>query len=149
METASIKYKVRTAGEQAVFEHLIECSDNFFPPLSDRVILQEYSKKISEKAVTFEAWSGNILIGLVAAYTDADMQSAFITNVSVLKKYMGFSIAVALTTRCIEYLKQKKMKEIKLEVHKGNMPAIGLYKKFNFVKYDSKNDIDLMKVEIH
>lgn len=148
MESGKITYKTNTATEQQILEHLKECDNNFLPPLSQRVALQAYSKKIKEFAITFEAWSENILVGLVAAYTNATEQSAFITNVSILKRFMGLSIAAKLTSNCIDYVKQNNFKEIKLEVHKNNTNAIGLYKKINFMQYDTKDDLYLMKLEI-
>lgn len=139
---------MKTATEQEICLHLKECNDNFFPPLVERVIIEEYAKKIESMSITFEAWSENILVGLIAAYMDATKHSAFITNVSVLKTFMGKSLAAELTKRCIEYAKQNNLKELKLEVHKNNASAKSLYKKNNFIKYDSKGDLDLMKLEI-
>ncbi|MDO9185601.1 MAG: GNAT family N-acetyltransferase [Bacteroidia bacterium] len=139
---------MKTATEQEICLHLKECNDNFFPPLVERVSIEEYAKKIENRSITFEAWSESILVGLVAVYMNATTHSAFITNVSILKKYMGLRISTKLTRNCIEYVKQNNFKEIKLEVHKKNVPAIGLYNKNNFIKYDFNGDLDLMKLEI-
>lgn len=148
LETAKIEYKIKIATEEEICQHLKECDDNFFPHLSERVNIEEYSKKIVENSVTFEAWSENILIGLLATYINEKTYSAFITNVSILQKYRGLSISVELLSKCIEYVENSNFKEIKLEVHKKNFKAIGLYEKFNLIKYDSLGDLDLMKLEI-
>lgn len=143
----TLTYKIKTATEQQICAHLKECNNHFFPPLSERINIESYSKKIAVKSITFEAWSENTLVGLVATYMNAETSTAFITNVSLLKNYMGLGISTELTNRCIEYVQQNNFKEIKLEVHKNNANAIGLYKKFNFIKYDSKDDLDLMKLQ--
>lgn len=148
LETTKLKYKTKTAKKQEIVSHLKECSGNFIPPLYERINIEEYSKKIEDKSITFEVWSENILVGLVAIYINTTTHSAFITNVSILKEYMGLKIAAELIDRCIEYVKQNDLEEIKLEVHEKNAKAISLYKKFAFIKYDTKNEFDLMKLEI-
>lgn len=148
MNANTISYKVKTADEKDIYSHLMECSDEFIPPLKERVNITEYSKKISDKAITFEAWENNKLVGLIATYTDNDTKRSFITNVSVLKTYMNLGIGGALLNMCITYCKEKKWKEIKLEVHKDNLPAINFYIKFNFLKTDTKGDIFVMNLNI-
>lgn len=82
----------------------------------------------------FEAWSGGALIGLVAAYcNDHKTHIACITNVSVLKAWMGKGIAAHLMSRCVEHAKASGMQQITLEVAIDNAPAIRLYKKSGFV----------------
>jgi ribosomal protein S18 acetylase RimI-like enzyme len=149
MEISKIEYKVKTASELEIKTHLAACNSNFIPPLSERVNINEYSKKIAEKAITFEAWSGNDLVGLLAAYfNDTVTQTAFITNVSLLKDYMGAGIAAELLKKCIKYAKENKTKSIELEVAKDNEHAVAFYKKFNFVICASRELIFKMKLEM-
>lgn len=144
----TLTYKIKTATEQQICSHLKECDTNFVPLLSKRVNITEYSKKLADKSITFEAWHEHTLVGLIATYTNTETLTAFITNVSVLKNYMGLGIAAELMNRCIEYSQQNNYKEIKLEVNNNSKSAIALYEKFNFTKYDSQNDLNLMKLEI-
>jgi ribosomal protein S18 acetylase RimI-like enzyme len=53
---------------------------------------------------------------------------------------MGAGIASELLKRCISYANANKLKEIKLEVYKENIPAINFYKKYNFAQNEIKND---------
>ena len=149
MNISKIKYKTKTATEEEIYSHLKECNDNFCPQLDERVNIEEYSKKLFDNSVTFEAWVDNILIGLVAAYfNDAENHSGYITNVSITKDYKESGIASELMNMCIRYAKQCKVKEIKLEVHKDNSPAIHLYNKFGFVDCKNKDDFMLMKLGV-
>jgi ribosomal protein S18 acetylase RimI-like enzyme len=148
MNSGSISYQIKTAGKEQIYSHLMECNDSFVPPLTERVNIAEYSQKLYEKAVTFEAWSNNKLIGLIAAYFDDTNSSSFITDVSIIKKYMKLGIATNLLNMCITYTREKKIKEIKLEVHKDNLPAITFYNKFDFAKTDTKEDSLVMKLAI-
>jgi ribosomal protein S18 acetylase RimI-like enzyme len=143
-----LHYKMKEADEADILVHLQACDANFSPPLSQRVALEGYSKKIHDLAVTFEAWIGTTLAGLVAMYVDTDKQMAFITNVSVLKGFMGRGMAADLVREAIDYCKHKKINVIRLEVTENNGGAIRLYEKFNFMKYDRKDNLYLMKLEI-
>ena len=149
MNISKINYKTKTATEEEIYSHLKECNDSFCPQLDERVTVEEYSKKLFDNSVTFEAWVDNILIGLAAAYfNDAENHSGYITNVSITKDYIGSGIASELMDMCIRYAKQYKVKEIKLEVHKDNSSAIHLYNKFGFIDYKNKDDFMFMKLGV-
>lgn len=145
-----IIYKIKTASILEILAHLKECSDNFHPPLVERTNLEEYSRKLLEKSVTFEAWNEDILVGLLAVYFSQNADhSAFITNVSVLKKFMGMGIASELLGQCIQYAAGKKIMEIKLEVNRGSVHAIYLYGKFKFVNDGVIDESVKMKLKIN
>ena len=129
--------------------HLTECSNAFIPPLSERVNIDEYAKKIYEKSVTFEAWDGKLFIGFIAAYFSENRDvSAFITNVSVLRRFSGLGIASKLLDMCIEHARNNNFPELALEVHKHNNPAISFYNKFDFKNYGAKGNMLLMKMQL-
>src|SRR5436190_21860381 len=93
----TIIYKTGTASFSAVFTHLAKCNNDFVPPLSNKVDLELYSKKIAENSVTFEAWINDELVGLIAAYfNDLKQETGYITNVSTIKEYSGKGIASQL-----------------------------------------------------
>lgn len=149
MDKIGIIYKIKTATVMEILAHLKDCNNNFTPPLSERINLDEYSRKLHEKSVTFEAWEERCLAGLLAAYfNDSTGYSVFITNVSVLKDFMGSGIASELLRRCIGYAIKEKYREIKLEVNKENNHAIGLYRKFDFIIDDVGSDFLKMKMEL-
>ena len=139
MSATDTIYKTRTASSEDIFLHLTECKDDFNPSLDQTVNLSEYAKKISEKAVTFEAWIDNRLAGLVAAYfNDVEKKSGYITHVGVLRDYKGKGIAFDLMRRCVEFAIQNGFNQIQLEVAEDNDKAIQLYKKLNFVIFEKK-----------
>ncbi len=109
---SEIKYKIKTATETDIRLHLEACNNNFTPLLSDRININKYSKQLFDKSITFEAWENKVLTGLIAAYFNQTSQSAFITNVSVLKNFMGLGIASELLRKCIEYASQNNIYEI-------------------------------------
>ena len=132
--SAAIEYSTNQASEAEIAEHLLRCDSDFMLPLSARVEIKDYAQKIVSNAARFEAWSGDTLVGLAAAYCN-DMESgvAFVTSVSVLREWAGKGIMSKLISQCIEHAKKFGMWRISLEVGDGNMPAIRLYEKYGFV----------------
>lgn len=132
--SAAVEYLSNKASEAEIAEHLSRCDADFAPPLRGRVEINAYAQKIASKAVRFEAWSGDTLVGLAAAYcNDQEKRIAYITSVSVLRAWTVEGIAARLVGRCIEYAKDSGMRQISLEVAIGNTPAIKLYEKSGFV----------------
>lgn len=132
--TAAVEYRLNTASEAEIVEHLSRCDAAFVPTLSGRVEINGYAKKIASNAMRFEALVGDSLVGLVAAYcNDQDKGIAYITSVSVLREWMGNGIAACLMKQCIEHVKASGILQISLEVSRDNTPAISLYEKSGFV----------------
>lgn len=143
-----ITYKINTSVELDILEHLEKCDNLFTPPLSARIEISEYSKKIFTYAERFEAWKGDKLIGLVAVYcNNIKDRKAYITNVSILEKYQGKGIANSLMFYCIEHIKNKNFKSIELEVNADNISANKLYKKFRFKNCNVENKMKLNLME--
>ena len=131
---AVVKYMLNMASEAELAEHLSHCDADFVPPLSGRVKIGAYAKKIASKAARFEAWSGDTLVGLVVAYcNDHEKHIAYITSVSVLREWMGKGISSCLMIQCIEHVKVSGMRQITLDVAIDNTPAKRLYEKHGFV----------------
>jgi ribosomal protein S18 acetylase RimI-like enzyme len=140
---------MKAATSDEIYLHLKCCNNNFIPHLEETVNIKAYSKKIYEKAVTFEAWGNNLLLALVAAYlNDKNKQTGYITNVSILKEYMGIGITSRLMRSVIDYSRQQCFKEIKLEVNRNNCAAINLYKKFGFNIVEGKDNNLIMVFDL-
>lgn len=132
--SAAVEYFLNKASEAEIAEHLACCDADFVPPLSGRVEINDYAKKIASKATRFEAWSGDTMVGLVAAYcNDQEQRIAYITSVSVLRQWTGKGIAMNLVKRFIAHAKASGMRQINLEVASDNEAAINLYEKSGFV----------------
>jgi ribosomal protein S18 acetylase RimI-like enzyme len=149
MNHGEIEFRDGTATREQIQAHLERCDENFSPRLSLKVDIGEYSKKISAHARTFEAWSGDALVGLVAAYlNDSGSRNGFITNVTVGKAFMGRGIASALLDRCLERSGQAGMETIGLEVSERSHEAIRLYAKHGFSEFERKGEIVSMRLTI-
>ena len=144
MSTA-VEYLMNKASELEIAEHLRACDANFVPPLSGRVKISDYAKKIAGKATRFEAWAGGLLVGMVAAYcNDEKRRVAHITSVSVLNEWTGSGVAAQLMERCIMHLKEIKFDRAELEVHGRNESAIRLYERSGFIKNEAHSQVLVM-----
>ena len=139
-------YKINSANNQEIFLHLQLCNNEFIPKLNTRVDIVEYSNKIHQNSIKFEAWNKKRLIGLIALYFNNDEFSGYITNVSVCKDYMGKGIASKLLEMCVNYAKFNKYNYIELEVNHENIPAINFYIKNYFSQKERTKDSYIMKL---
>lgn len=145
-----IIYKIKTSRQEDILSHLKKCDEIYIKQLEERVDLEKYSKKLFDKSVTFEAWTGNVLAGLIAAYfNDEVSRIGYISNVSVIKDFLGKRISTELMESAIKYAGENNFKEIRLEVNKNNIPAINLYRKFGFAEYGYSGDYINMKLSIN
>jgi ribosomal protein S18 acetylase RimI-like enzyme len=131
---AAIEYLLNRTSAVQIAEHLSRCDADFVPPLSGRVEIKDYARKIASNAMRFEAWSGGTLVGLVAAYcNDRGKRIAYITSVSVLREWTGKGIAAHLMSQCVEHAKASGMRQISLEVAGDNTSAVKLYEESGFI----------------
>lgn len=76
------------------------------------------------------------------------LDEAHITNIAVHPEYRGIGVGDMLLEDMINCCRERGVHAITLEVRKSNIPAINLYKKYNFVevavrkKYYSDNNED-------
>jgi ribosomal protein S18 acetylase RimI-like enzyme len=109
------------------------CNDDFIPKLSNRVDISAYSTKLYKNAEIISISNNEGLFGLVAIYcNDKKEKIGYISSVCLLSKYRGKGFAKKLLNESILLSKRKGMKKIRLEVNIKNLPAINLYKKFDF-----------------
>ena len=145
----SFRLTHNTATEHDIYKHLLRCSDQFIPPLSVVVNIDEYAKKIASLADTIEVWDNNNLIGLVAIYlNDRVNKRAFITNVSTDESVQGLGIAKDLLHQAFGRAIALGFKFVLLEVGKDNLRAIALYKKAGFLPSFERNGFVGMHKEL-
>jgi ribosomal protein S18 acetylase RimI-like enzyme len=145
MNYSDFNYRKKTADCYTLTAHLTACADCFDPPLHTYVDISKYAEKIFEKAITFEMWDGELLIGLIAAYfNDKTTRRGFITNVSVLDYFYGRGIATFLLNEVVKYGVQNSFRQIDLELNKNNLAAFRLYKKNGFAITQTNEQIYVM-----
>ncbi len=119
------------------------------PALQHTVNINQYASKIRDKAQTFEAWSNNTLVGLIAVYmNDPKLHTAFITSVSVVATMQGKGIANQLLTFVINKATELRYSTLQLEVNNANNTAIQLYTKNGFTKLATNETITTMQIHL-
>lgn len=150
MEGSDIVIRVNEASQQAIASHLNACDQDFSTRLSERVDVSAYAKKLNEQATTIEAWRGDRLIGLLAAYVETQTlespisrtAKSFISNVSVLRESRRRGVAKRLMARLLRELDRRLASsdvltcEIELEVARDSPSALGLYAQCGFHVFD-------------
>lgn len=128
-----IAVSVNQASVAEIIAHLLRADTSFEPSLSSRVDIHAYAQKLQDRAVRFEAWLGEELVGLVASYCNqSDKAKAFVTSVSILRQYQGQGIADRLMRQCIEHVRGIEFRQLELEVDQRSLTAVGLYQKLGF-----------------
>ena len=145
---ASITYSRSLTTASQIAMHLAACDAHFQPPLSGRVIVGDYAEKLAARAVRFEAWSGDSLIGLVAVYGNEAPSPAYITNVSVLPGWTGRGIATHLLRAAIAYSGVNHFPRLRLEVAAAHAAAIRLYERCGFTMEDNRGQLVGMVLDL-
>lgn len=131
--TDRIDFFMNKSNASEICGHLSACGESFVHELNRRISIEDYSEKIHKQTVRFEAWAGEELIGLLAAYcNDRDQYIAYITNVSVTEAWKNMAIARRLMCQFLPYARKLGMRCIRLDVEKDNKRAIALYRQFGF-----------------
>jgi ribosomal protein S18 acetylase RimI-like enzyme len=127
--------------------HLKSVDDDFIPKLSSYVDLDEYSKKIYEKAERIELRIGKKLIGLIALYANENL--AFVTNVSLEKNQQGLGYGGLMMDKLMVYAENNSIKTIKLEVRNENLKAIKFYENRGFKVFQKASKSQTLINEIN
>lgn len=137
----TIQYANNYATAYQIEEHLRVCDADFFPPLSNRVDIAAYAKKIVQHAQRFEVWSEDRLIGLVAAYCNKPAnEAAFITNVSISPNVRGFGLADRLLEATLNHIITLGYSRVELRIKSHNLPALRLYTRNNFATVERNGE---------
>jgi ribosomal protein S18 acetylase RimI-like enzyme len=133
MQASGIRFGLDEAALNDVRALLHECDEEFPIPLSTKVNIEEYARKIHEHATNFEAWKDETLVGVISTYFNDKLgKEAFITNVCVVTLVKELGIASELLRMTIAYGRERRYQKIRLEVDKQNVAAMRLYTKFGF-----------------
>lgn len=85
------------------------------------------------RAIRFEAWRENELVGLVAAYLNRpELGTAFITSVSVDAALRGSAVASRLIQMCLDQAAASGHVRAELRAAAANAPALRLYAQYGF-----------------
>lgn len=97
------------------------------------VDLMAFAQKIRTNAVTIEAYSSTIFVGLCACYmNDLATRTAYITHIAIVPAYQGRGYSRQLLEHTIATARARGFVRLNLEVLKDNTPALHLYQSHHF-----------------
>lgn len=143
-----LRYAAGSSTTDRIHEHLLRCDGDFHPPLSARVDIAAYARKLHDRAFTFEAWEGDVLIGLVAIYVDKPAATAHVSNVSVEARHARRGIGSRLLADAIAFARERRVGQISLEVARDATAAVGLYAKHGFKVLDTAAPVVKMRLSM-
>jgi len=126
------RFAQSTASERHVIDHLTRADSTFVPPLSSRVAIDLYARKLRRNATLYEAWENGTLTGLVAVYGPDNAGASFISSVSVLPEAQGDGLGSRLLSWALAKQGELGTKEIALEVTTHNAHARRFYRHLGF-----------------
>lgn len=128
---------------QDLLKILNELDLSLKPPLSERVNLRDFVKKIKEKGVIESAYSedGKEIVGMIAYYNnDQKTKRAYMTFLGVRPNFQGKGIAKKLVDICLENCIRSNMESVEAEIGEENKKAFNLFRSRKFeIKEVKKN----------
>jgi len=130
-----------------VLEVLQRFNNQFIPSLEEECGLENYAKKISEKALFELCFDKGVVIGYIAYYENYKDHYDFITSFAVDSTYRKQGIAQSLFSNLLHNC-NKEITDILLEVAKTNFAAISFYTKMGFIHVENREKKYLLKRKI-
>lgn len=125
-------------------EDVLYLIDNLFvEPLSQRVVIKDYAKKILDNGVAYILKQNDSDIGLIAGYINQGKES-FITAIGVDSHYQGFGGGKLLLNKFIDTAQKFKSTHIYLKVNVNAKSAVNMYRKAGFIETDKLDNDNLI-----
>lgn len=107
----------------------------FSSPWSESSFLNEAKNPLAQYVI---AKSNEKIVGYAGYWQVVD--EGQITNIAVSKDYRRRGISYQMLERLIKKAREMKISVLSLEVRESNLPAINLYKKFEFKVVGTRKD---------
>jgi len=117
--------------------NFLDKADQLFPiPLSAKHNLEEFAKKLCDKATICTAIEGGDIVALLAGYTDnVENKLGYISIVATLPQAQGKGYGTMLIREFLGIARTKGLRAVHLYAVRENIPAIQMYKKLGFEDY--------------
>ena len=131
-----------------ILEFLKEMDVLFNPPLSERVSLESFARKLADNAKLFYRCDTNgKILALIALYAnDFEKKYAYITFVGTSSEAQGQGLCETLLEESISYTKSLAPNIRTLGIHSNNPKAIHIYNKYGFKEIEDVNGRKYMEL---
>lgn len=119
-------------------QFLFEMDEYFIPNLSDRVCINNYAEKLSEKAETLFVLFDGVVIASCSVYCNANF--AYISSFAVKKQFSGMHIGSLMMQTILNKCTELGFHEVRLEVFIANESAIQFYNHHGFQQFEKSSE---------
>ncbi len=133
MNTDNLTIKTVRLPTKVVSDFFWNHDNDYFEKLSDRIDIDDYSKKIHENATHFVIYDEENVIGFSPCYfNNVDEKKAYISSLTIRDGYRRSKLGSRLLTAIKQYADKKGFSTLLVSVHSDNQGSINFYKKNNF-----------------
>lgn len=136
-----------TASAAEIAAHLRSCDACFLPPLSSRVVIDDYAQKLASHAERVELWADGVLVGLAAFYGNQP-PDAFLSSISVLPAFQQRHLARQMLAECIHRAHGLNFASMTLEVSSDHTAALALYRAQGFTIMETATGVATMTLPL-
>jgi len=126
-----MKYTFSRLSFEQVYQFLLETDKEFATPLSSKVNIEEYAKKLSDFSHFAYCIDENKIIGMISCYIN-NPPLGYISNVCVKSSYQKQGVFNTMFLTLIDSLKSLGIKMLRLEVDNNNAKAQNVYLRKGF-----------------
>ena len=126
-----MKYLFSKLSFEQVHKFLYETDKEFATPLSSKVNIDEYAKKLSEFSHFAYCMDDDNIIGMISCYAN-NPPLGYISNVCVKSEYQNKGVFSSMFNTLIKSLKDIGIKKLRLEVNNNNTKAQEVYSSKGF-----------------
>ncbi|MBN2775594.1 MAG: GNAT family N-acetyltransferase [Prolixibacteraceae bacterium] len=139
-----IKIKsIQDIPDETIYSFLYSIDHEIVPPMSDRIDIKVYPKKIKKFSIGIAATKNEELVGMCVFYhPNIKDNYVYLTLLGVKKRYRKQGISKTLIIKTIEAAKGEKANGIKVQTWETAEKLIRFYNNFGFKQYgieDNRN----------
>ena len=145
----SLSYTYGKLPLEEVRTFLLETDNEFPTPLSVRVDIDAYAKKLSEFSEFSLCWDGESIVGMISCYTNRP-PLGYMTHVCVKKQYQAQKVFSKLFQQLRDNAKERGILSFQMEVDVANSNARHIYEHYGFreVEYRLETCKSLMELKL-
>ncbi len=120
--------------ESSICAYLHEIDSIFPVPMSSRMNIEEYTKKLLKYGVVIAAEDDGKIVGICMGYANDEAYGrAYLGTLGVSERYRSLGVGSELIDAMLVFARNRKMKYIGLHAHRDNLGAIRFYQRKGFV----------------
>lgn len=144
---AHLRFGYSSLSFEEVYSFLLETDAEFLAPLSLRVNLKSYARKLSEYSDFSLCYEEDQLVGMISCYTNQP-PIGYISNVCVKKQYQGRGVFSTMFQGLLYNMESRGIHILRLEVDCQNDIAYGIYRHVGFQELEYRSDTDKVLMEL-